>query len=158
VNDYQLPYFDSISHDPLFQEMRKIFVEQEIQPKIEKRWKIRCVVWIVCVCVCVWCGGVVCGQNQVSAQPGGFLLVPSCVREEQHISANIQQLVYRHVDRCQVFCVPQLPAQNRGNLGDTKGLRVFQWPPVDIGAQIPSVECPGQPHTQAKLGHLLISN
>ena len=65
VNDYQLPYFDSVSHDPSFEEMRKVVVGQEIRPMIEKRWKED----EVCVCVCVGGGGGVycvgvwlCGQ------------------------------------------------------------------------------------------------
>ena len=64
VNDYQLPYFDSVSHDPSFEEMKKVVVGQEIRPKIEKRWKED----EVCVCVCVWCvycvGAWLCGRTK----------------------------------------------------------------------------------------------
>ena len=64
MNEYQLPYFDSVSHDPSFEEMRKVVVGQNIRPGIEKRWKDDEVcVGCVCVCGCVWvwvgvCGGV----------------------------------------------------------------------------------------------------
>ena len=57
MNEYQLPYFDSVSHDPSFEEMRKVVVGQNIRPGIEKRWKDD----EVCVWdVCVW---VLCGQE-----------------------------------------------------------------------------------------------
>ena len=39
MNEYQLPYYDSVSHDPSFEEMRKVVVGQNIRPGIEKRWK-----------------------------------------------------------------------------------------------------------------------
>ena len=63
MNEYQLPYFDSVSHDPSFEEMRKVVVGQNIRPGIEKRWKDDEVcVWGVCGVwdVCVW---VLCGQE-----------------------------------------------------------------------------------------------
>ena len=51
VNEYQLPYFNLVSHDPSFEEMRKVVVGQKMRPCIEKRWRNDE------VCVCVWWGG-----------------------------------------------------------------------------------------------------
>ena len=71
MNEYQLPYYDSVSHDPSFEEMRKVVVGQNIRPGIEKRWKDDevcvgggrvcggCVLVCGCVGVCgCWCVGV----------------------------------------------------------------------------------------------------
>ena len=71
MNEYQLPYFDSVSHDPSFEEMRKVVVGQNIRPGIEKRWKddevcVGCV-W-VCVGVCCYVCGCVCGWVLLRSQ------------------------------------------------------------------------------------------
>ena len=69
MNEYQLPYFDSVSHDPSFEEMRKVVVGQNIRPGIEKRWKDDEVcVGCVCVCGCVWVWVGVCGWVLLRSQ------------------------------------------------------------------------------------------
>lgn len=49
AQEFQLPYFDSVCHDPSFEEMKKVVVVQEIRPSIEQKWKDD----EVCVCTCV---------------------------------------------------------------------------------------------------------
>ena len=39
VEEYELPYFDVVSNDPSFDEMKKVVAVQEIRPGIVQRWK-----------------------------------------------------------------------------------------------------------------------
>lgn len=38
-DEYQLPYFDAVTRDPSFDEMKKVVAVQEVRPTIEERWK-----------------------------------------------------------------------------------------------------------------------
>ena len=77
VNDYQLPYFNLVSHDPSFDEMRRVVVGQKMRPSIEKRWKNEEVGVVVCVFVLCGCDRWVCGCGCVG--------VGVCIGEGVHM-------------------------------------------------------------------------